>query len=133
MAVIGTGASGVQVIQEAGKVAAHLTVFQRTPNIALPMQQQKFNRQTLDEWKVEFPEIFRKRDASGGGLYDIEALEHSALEVSEEEREAIFQGAWDKGGFHFWGGTFADILMNEQTNRLAYDFCGIKPVRVERR
>ena len=122
VAVIGTGASGVQVIQEAGKVAAHLTVFQRTPNIALPMQQQKFNRQTLDEWKVEFPEIFRKRDASGGGLYDIEAVEHSALEVSEEEREAIFQGAWDKGGFHFWGGTFADILMNEQTNRLAYDF-----------
>jgi cyclohexanone monooxygenase len=37
--VIGTGASGVQVIQEAGKVASHLTVFQRTPNLALPMQQ----------------------------------------------------------------------------------------------
>jgi cyclohexanone monooxygenase len=38
--VIGTGASGVQVIQEAGRIAAHLTVFQRTPNLALPMQQQ---------------------------------------------------------------------------------------------
>src|SRR5262249_39698449 len=37
--VIGTGASGVQVVQEAGKVAASLVVFQRTPNLALPMQQ----------------------------------------------------------------------------------------------
>ena len=73
--VIGTGASGVQVIQEAGKVASHLTVFQRTPNIALPMQQQKFSRQTLDTWKAEYPEIFQKRDASGGGLHDVEAVE----------------------------------------------------------
>ena len=45
--VIGTGASGVQVIQEAGKVAAHLTVFQRTPNLALPMRQQAFDAPTL--------------------------------------------------------------------------------------
>ena len=37
--VIGTGASGVQVIQEAAKVAEHLWVFQRTPMLALPMQQ----------------------------------------------------------------------------------------------
>lgn len=32
IAVIGTGASGIQVIQEAGKVCKHLTVYQRTPN-----------------------------------------------------------------------------------------------------
>lgn len=37
IAVIGTGASGVQVIQEVGKVASQLTVYQRTPNTALPM------------------------------------------------------------------------------------------------
>jgi cation diffusion facilitator CzcD-associated flavoprotein CzcO len=38
VAVIGTGASGVQVIQEVGKEASHLTVYQRTPNTALPME-----------------------------------------------------------------------------------------------
>src|SRR5271170_1935803 len=37
--VVGTGASGVQVAQEAASMAAHLTVFQRTPNLALPMRQ----------------------------------------------------------------------------------------------
>src|SRR5438445_335811 len=41
--VIGTGASGVQVAQEAAGVAAHLTVFQRTPNMALPMRQTKLD------------------------------------------------------------------------------------------
>lgn len=32
IAVIGTGASGVQVIQECGLKCKHLTVYQRTPN-----------------------------------------------------------------------------------------------------
>lgn len=36
--VIGTGASGIQVVQEAAAVAEHLMVVQRTPNLALPMR-----------------------------------------------------------------------------------------------
>jgi cation diffusion facilitator CzcD-associated flavoprotein CzcO len=39
VAVIGTGATGVQVIQEVAKTAGHLTVFQRTPNYCAPLQQ----------------------------------------------------------------------------------------------
>jgi cation diffusion facilitator CzcD-associated flavoprotein CzcO len=46
VAVIGTGASGVQVIQEAAKVASRVTVFQRTPMIALPMQQRRLDAET---------------------------------------------------------------------------------------
>lgn len=54
VAVIGTGSSGVQVIQEMGPKVAHLTVFQRTPNLALPMynpklseEQQKIDKATV--------------------------------------------------------------------------------------
>ena len=60
--VIGTGASGVQVIQEAGKVAAQLTVFQRTPNLALPMQQRTLDEATQKQMKENYPAIFRQRD-----------------------------------------------------------------------
>lgn len=35
VAVIGTGASGVQVIQEIGHEVEHLTVYQRTPNFGI--------------------------------------------------------------------------------------------------
>jgi len=38
VAQIGTGASGIQVIQEIGDKTKHLTVFQRTPNFCLPMK-----------------------------------------------------------------------------------------------
>ena len=44
--VIGTGATGVQVVQECVAVASYLTVFQRTPNMALPMRQRKTRRRS---------------------------------------------------------------------------------------
>jgi cyclohexanone monooxygenase len=56
--VIGTGASGVQVAQEAAGVAAHLTVFQRTPNLALPMRQRKLDEDTIRRMKEKYPEIY---------------------------------------------------------------------------
>ena len=120
--VIGTGASGVQVIQEAGRVASHLTVFQRTPNLALPMEQRALDEPTQRAMKEHYPGWFRQRALSGGGLFDIVGDERSALAVSEEERRAVFEAAWQKGGFHFWGSTFVDIILDERANRLAYDF-----------
>jgi len=120
--VIGTGASGVQVIQEAAKIASHLTVFQRTPNLALPMQQKALDEPSQRAMKAHYPEWFRQRAQSAGGQFDIAADPRSALEVSGEERLAVFESAWQKGGFHFWGGTFSDILLNHEANRLAYGF-----------
>ncbi len=120
--VIGTGASGVQVIQEAANIAAELTVFQRTPILALAMQQQQLDVATQTVLKQDYPENFRKRRTAGSSFFDIEADKRSALAVTEEEREAIFEAAWQKGGFHFWAGTFSDILTNADSNQLAYAF-----------
>jgi len=120
--VIGTGASGVQVIQEAGKIASHLTVFQRTPNLALPMRQQALDEPSQRAAKAHYPEIFRRRAQSAGGLFDIATNGRSALDVSAEERREVFESAWQKGAFHFWGGSFSDIMRNREANLLAYEF-----------
>ncbi len=120
--VLGTGASGVQVIQEAAKVAAHLTVFQRTPMLALPMQQQRLDRDTQARMKLDYPTVFRRRAMSATTYFDIVADRRSALEVKEDERNAVFEAAWQKGGFHFWGGTFRDVLADREANQLAYAF-----------
>jgi cation diffusion facilitator CzcD-associated flavoprotein CzcO len=120
--VIGTGASGVQVIQEAGRIASQLTVFQRTPNLALPMQQRALDEQTQRAMKAHYPEWFRLRALSGGGLFDVAPDERSVFEVSLDERRAVFESAWQKGGFHFWAGTFSDIGFDMNANQLAYEF-----------
>jgi cation diffusion facilitator CzcD-associated flavoprotein CzcO len=119
--VIGTGASGVQVAQEAAAVAAHLTVFQRTPNLALPMRQRKLDTDTIRRMKEGYSSAYQKRRTSFGG-FDYEFLPTSASEVSEDERRATFERVWEIGGFAPWVGSFNDLLANEVSNRAAYDF-----------
>jgi cation diffusion facilitator CzcD-associated flavoprotein CzcO len=119
--VLGTGASGVQVAQEAAAVAAHLTVFQRTPNLALPMRQKKLDDDTIRRMKEGYPLAYQKRRTSFGG-FDYQFLEKAASEVSEDERQATFERIWEIGGLAPWVGSFNDLLANEQSNRAAYDF-----------
>jgi cation diffusion facilitator CzcD-associated flavoprotein CzcO len=119
--VVGTGASGVQMAQEAAGVAAHLTVFQRTPNLALPMRQRKLDDDTIRRMKEGYPRAYQKRRMTFGG-FDYEFLEKSASEVSEDERRATFERIWEIGGLAPWVGSFNDLFANEQSNRAAYDF-----------
>jgi cation diffusion facilitator CzcD-associated flavoprotein CzcO len=126
--VIGTGASGVQVAQEAAGVAAHLTVFQRTPNLALPMRQKKLDEDAVRRMKENYPEMFDRRTKTFAG-FDYDVLAKSALEVSDEERQATFERLWEIGGFAPWIGSFNDILLNEEANRAAYKFWRDKTLR----
>jgi cyclohexanone monooxygenase len=126
--VVGTGASGVQVVQEAARVAAELTVFQRTPNLALPMGQRRLSRQEQDEAKRTFPEFFARRRVGRGGFGDMPRIEGGALDVSDAERRAVYEAAWAAGGLHLWGGTFTDILLTEDANQTAYEFWREKTV-----
>jgi cation diffusion facilitator CzcD-associated flavoprotein CzcO len=67
VAVIGTGATGVQVIQEVAKTAAHLTVFQRTPNFCAPLRNRPIDEETQREIKASYPEIY---SSSAGTMAD---------------------------------------------------------------
>ena len=118
--VIGTGASGVQVIQEAAGPAEHLTVFQRTPILALPMQQRSLDRDLQDEAKREYPARFAARRLTNSGFDFPER--GGTFDVDEQERYSIFEELWAAGGLSFWAGTFSDVLIDERANREAYDF-----------
>lgn len=119
--VIGTGASGVQIAQEAAAVAAHLTVFQRTPNLALPMRQRKLDDATIRCMKEHYPSAYQKRRTTLGG-FDYQVLDKSAAEVSDAERQATFERIWEIGGLAPWVGSFNDLLVDETSNRAAYEF-----------
>ncbi|MGY9055386.1 MAG: flavin-containing monooxygenase, partial [Alphaproteobacteria bacterium] len=49
VAVIGTGATGVQAITEIAKTAKHLTVFQRRPNWCKPLHNKKISKEEMQE------------------------------------------------------------------------------------
>jgi cation diffusion facilitator CzcD-associated flavoprotein CzcO len=60
VAVIGTGASAIQLVPQAAKVAAHLDVFQRTPPWIVPKRDQRIGRCAR--------ELFRRVPASQRAL-----------------------------------------------------------------
>ena len=49
--MIGTGASGVQVIPELAEIADHVTVFQRTPPWMVPKDDRHFSAEELERFR----------------------------------------------------------------------------------
>lgn len=120
--IIGTGASGVQIIQEAGKQASHLTVFQRTPMLTLPMMQHKVDEKTQEQFKKDLhPVILRRREQTSGG-FQMDFLMKSVFDVTPEERELFWELLWSRGGFYFWLEAFEDTFRNQRANDEVYKF-----------
>ncbi|PQP22075.1 flavin-containing monooxygenase [Rhodococcus opacus] len=121
VAVIGTGASGIQVIQEASKVADHLTVFQRTPNTALPMNQRALGEADNAEMKKTYPERFANRKNTWAG-FDYDFLKENIQDLTEERRNEILEELWTNGGLQPWLGGFLNVLFDKDDNDILYAF-----------
>ena len=57
--------------------AAHVTVFQRTPNLALPMRQQQLDEEAQRRFKEVFPARFDMRAETFAGFFASEAIPES--------------------------------------------------------
>jgi cation diffusion facilitator CzcD-associated flavoprotein CzcO len=121
VAVIGTGASGVQVVQEAARDAAQLTLFQRTPNLAIPMGQRKLGPADQAAIKEELPERFETRGNTFAG-FDFDFISTNAVDLTAEERTAGYERLWQAGGFRFWLAVYQDTLFDPKSNDHAYAF-----------
>ena len=58
--VIGTGATGIQVATEVAKQVDHLTVFQRTPNYAVPLHNHPLDFEFRRRYKENYGEIWEQ-------------------------------------------------------------------------
>ena len=119
--VIGTGSSGVQSIPVIAEQADQLFVFQRTPQFSVPARHDTVDREFLDEVKANYGEILEKARWSLGG-FPIDPNELSALEVSDEERQASFEAGWAEGGFKFFFASYMDLATDRRANDTASEF-----------
>jgi cation diffusion facilitator CzcD-associated flavoprotein CzcO len=125
VAVIGTGATAVQTIQEVAKTVGHLTVFQRTPNWCAPLHNDRIGEEEMRQIRASYPEIFARCDETPGCF--IHAPDPRAThEVTQEEREAFFEKLYGEPGFGIWQGNFRDILVDRKANALISDFIARK-------
>ncbi|EIW77609.1 cyclohexanone monooxygenase [Coniophora puteana RWD-64-598 SS2] len=119
--LIGTGASGVQVVQEVGPKAQELVVFQRTPNMAVPMRQRPLQSNDQALAKASYPETHQRRRHTFGTFdYDLNGRETN--DDTDEQRELVYEELWDLGGFRPLIGGYIDVLSSKHANDLLYAF-----------
>lgn len=118
--VIGNAASGLQIIETLGPQVAQLTVFQKTPNLATPMQQKQYSAEQMAEMKRDFyPGMLRQRNSVTGFFA---SPDRATFDDSAEQRSVFFQSLFDRGGLAFWFGGYSDLLTSREANMEAYNF-----------
>jgi cation diffusion facilitator CzcD-associated flavoprotein CzcO len=125
VAVIGTGATGIQVIAEVAKTAGHLTVFQRHPNWASPLHNRKITPAEQADIRARYDEILKLCGETYGGFVHVPD-ERLAFQVPEEEREALWEKLYGEPGFAIIMANFRDLVVVEQSNKMISDFIARK-------
>jgi cyclohexanone monooxygenase len=119
--IIGTGSSAIQSIPMIAEQAAHLTVFQRTPNFTMPARNRALPKDEHDAMKAIYPTHRQAARTSGFGV-PVEEPTRSALEVSKEERDAVYEIGWQSGNLVGMLLCFNDLITNKEANDTAAEF-----------
>jgi len=118
--VIGTGASGIQSIPVIARQAAHLFVFQRTPNFTIPAWNAPLDPEHERHVKATYAEHRRKNRESRAGFV-VPVGDTPALAATTGERQRAYEARWARGGFGFTS-AFADLSTNAEANETAAAF-----------
>jgi cation diffusion facilitator CzcD-associated flavoprotein CzcO len=114
--VLGTGATGIQVIAEIADKVADLFVFQRRPNWSTPLNNSPISEQEMAEIRSRYDEIFARCATTSGGF------EHPPdgrrfWNLTPEEREARWDELYETPGFAIMASNFPDVFFDEEANR----------------
>ena len=118
--VIGTGSTGIQIVQEVGPQAGELFVFQRTPSFTMPMRNVPLEPDYVAEVKRNYAGLRESaRNSPAGGIRP--ASTRAFFSVTPAQRLSLMEDAWKQGGLAMLG-TFSDLLVNEEANEHVAEF-----------
>ena len=113
--IIGTGATAIQIIPEVAKQAAHLTVFQRRPNWAAPLNNGPIDDAEMAQIRGRYDEIFANCAQSPGAFEHVPDT-RSFYDVPSEKRREFWDRLYDEPGFSIWLANFPEIFVDEAAN-----------------
>lgn len=121
VAVIGTGATGIQIIPLVAHEAKTLTVFQRTPNFVMPARNYVLTEPQRNAIKRNYDDVWAKvRDQPFGMAFD--PVNRLRGDIEPESREQVLDAGWEAGGFRYIFETFDDLLSDADCNAEASEF-----------
>ena len=120
VAVIGTGATGIQVIQTIAPVVEKLTVFVRTAQYVLPMKNPKYGPDEANWYKGRFDELKSNIPHTFTGFeYD---FQHTWANLSPAQRRAVLEEIHADGSLKLWLASFAEMFFDEAVSEEISEF-----------
>lgn len=122
VALVGTGATGLQIAQEVTPLAKELTCFVRTPNLSWPMRQRNRTEEENLKEKPQLKQLLsEKRFTTFGGFLYPETT-RLVMDDTPEEREARLEQVYQDGGFKVFFVAYINILGDQEGNDKIYEF-----------
>ncbi|KAL4808377.1 hypothetical protein BDV18DRAFT_158478 [Aspergillus unguis] len=122
IAVVGTGATGVQIIPKLAPVAKQLTVFQRTPNYVLPGRNYAIDKYQADDIKQQYGEIWNAASSHPFGLAMKSSGKNLQNMPNSNEVKQLLDAGWECGGFHYQFETLDDVFTSPESNEIASEY-----------
>jgi cation diffusion facilitator CzcD-associated flavoprotein CzcO len=125
VAVIGTGASGAQLIPAIAPVVGSMTVYQRGANWCTPLNNRPITAAEQAELRANF-ESFRHTvlNSITGFLHQPSGIK--GVDASYDEREAHFEKMWTTPGFGKLIRNYSDFMRDPVVNKHWCDFVSAK-------
>ncbi len=125
VAVVGTGATGVQIIPAIAPLVGSLHVFQRRPNWCAPLKNARISEEEMADIRSRYDEIFaRCAETPGGFIHGPD--DRSFFDVNREDRLEFWEWLYDQPGFGIWLANFREVLMDEEANAEFSEFVANK-------
>lgn len=124
VAVVGIGATGIQVIQTIAAEVGHLTVFGRTPKYILPMKNPAYSEADQEAYKARFAELRSTIPHTFTGFeYD---FEHAWADCTPEQRREILEDIYADGSLKLWLAGFGEIFFVQEVSDEVSEFVAEK-------
>ena len=114
--VIGTGATGIQVIAELADQVGELKVFQRRPNWSSPLNNGPISVDEMAAIRDRYDEIFTNCSASPGGFEHVPDR-RGFWNLTAEERIETWDKLYQQSGFAILAANFLEIFFDEKANQ----------------
>ena len=122
VALIGTGATGVQMVPKIAPNAKHLYVMQRTANFSIPARNGPLSDEDDRRHKTRYPEHRNAALKTGFGMALFEQPTKGAMDDTGEERQRRYEARWEAGGSINFLSSYNDALLSEESNETAAEF-----------
>ena len=114
--IVGTGATGIQVIAEIADKVGELTVFQRRPNWSSPLNNSPISEDEMADIRSRYDEIFATCASTPSG-FEHKPDRRGFWNLTKEERHAFWDQLYQTSGFAILAGNFFEVHSDEAANK----------------